>query len=191
MAFHRFFAIIFSLFFAFTNSLFASPIVTSVSPNFGETVGGHSVDIIGSGFTGVIAVNFGSIPATSFSKVDDRHIIAIAPPGSVSTVIVSVITESGTSSASSGSYYAYRGSWIVYVVDSLNDNVVPIPVDTNIPGPRIPVGSSPMGIAITPDHASAYVTNLSSSNVSSFHLASGMQESKIKLPTFPKYSNYT
>ena len=48
----------------------------------------------------------------------------------------------------------------VYITSQGTDSVTPIPVATNNPShPPIPVGSNPVGVAITPDGKTAYVTN--------------------------------
>jgi len=47
---------------------------------------------------------------------------------------------------------------VVYVTNDNND-VVPVDTSTNTPGAPIAVGTHPIGIAITPDGATAYVAN--------------------------------
>ncbi|OAA87028.1 cell wall-binding repeat-containing protein [Clostridium coskatii] len=60
-----------------------APSFTSISPNKGAGSGGTSVTIIGTFFNGATAVNFGDIPATSFSVVSDTEITAIVPAAPV------------------------------------------------------------------------------------------------------------
>jgi hypothetical protein len=83
------------------------PTVTSVSPNSGPTTGGTPVTVAGSNFTGATSVKFGSINATSFTVISATQISAIAPPGSLGTVDVTVKTPSGTSANSSADQYRY------------------------------------------------------------------------------------
>lgn len=71
------------------------PGYTSVSPSSGPASGGTSVTFIGSNFTNASQVNFGNVPATSFSVDDDQTITAIAPPGT-GTVDVVVYNATGT-----------------------------------------------------------------------------------------------
>ena len=71
--------------------------LSSVSPNQGPTTGGTSVTITGVGFTGVTAVHFGTVPATSFHFVSDTTITAVSPPGT-GRVAVNVTTPAGTTS---------------------------------------------------------------------------------------------
>jgi YVTN family beta-propeller protein len=59
----------------------------------------------------------------------------------------------------------------VYVSNQSSNNVTPIAVATNTPGPPIPVGIGPAGVAVTPDGATAYVTNFSSNNVTPIAVA--------------------
>lgn len=140
-------------------ALFGAPVITSLSPNHGPIAGGNAVRVMGSGFTGATAVDFGKTPATSFNVVDDKNITAIAPANFVSTLNVSVTTGSGTSPASAGSYYASQGNWMVYVTNSGNDNVTPIDTSTNTAGTPIACGHIPVGIAISPDGSTIYVCN--------------------------------
>jgi hypothetical protein len=94
------------------------PTVTSLFPDSGSVVGGNLVQITGSGFTGVTAVDFGSIPAASYTVESPTLINAIAPTtvtastptGSAGTVDVTVTNSVGTSSASAGDQYTYLAS---------------------------------------------------------------------------------
>ena len=78
----------------------ALPVVTSISPAIGSTLGGTSVTITGSGFTGATAVDFGTIPATDVIVVDDNTITATTPADERGTVFVTVTTSGGTSANS-------------------------------------------------------------------------------------------
>ena len=71
----------------------SSPVVNSVSPLSGPV--GSVVTILGSNFTGTTAVNFGGVPASSFTVVSGSRITATVPAGAV-TGLVSVTTGSGT-----------------------------------------------------------------------------------------------
>ena len=53
-----------------------------MTPSSGTTLGGTSVTITGSGFTGITEVDFGSSLATNVTFVDDTTIMANSPPGS-------------------------------------------------------------------------------------------------------------
>jgi len=55
---------------------------------------GSTVDILGTGFTGATAVNFGAVPATSFKIVNNTFITAVVPPTAI-TGLVSVTTTTG------------------------------------------------------------------------------------------------
>ena len=70
-------------------------------------------------------------------------------------------------SAASGS-----GGTFAYVANGASDNVSVIDVATNtVVGSPIPVGDTPLGIAITPDGTTAYVANFASNNVSVIDVA--------------------
>jgi hypothetical protein len=73
----------------------SSPTVTGVNPR--SALVGQTVVISGSGFSaGVTAVNFGSVPATSFSVVSDSQINAVVPFEG-GTVDITVTNSGGTS----------------------------------------------------------------------------------------------
>lgn len=96
----------------------APPTVTSLFPGSGSVVGGNLVQITGSGFTGVTAVDFGSLPAASYTVESPNLINAIAPTtvaastptGSPGTVDVTVTNLAGASSTSAGDQYTYLAS---------------------------------------------------------------------------------
>ena len=85
------------------------PTVTSLTPAAGATAGGNSVVITGTGFTGVTAVEFGTIDATSYVVDSPTQITAVAPAGTAGTKVdVTVTTPAGTSPTSgSGDDYTY------------------------------------------------------------------------------------
>jgi hypothetical protein len=72
------------------------PTVTSISPNFGPSVGGTAVTITGSAFTGTTAVTIGGIAATGVVVVDDNHITATTAAHAAGVVNVAVTTPIGT-----------------------------------------------------------------------------------------------
>jgi len=86
----------------------AVPTVTGVSATSGYTVGGDSVTITGTNFTGATQVKFGSILATSFSVTSATSITATAPAEVAATVDVTVVTYAGTSSTGSLDHYTYN-----------------------------------------------------------------------------------
>ncbi|MGD0081318.1 MAG: IPT/TIG domain-containing protein, partial [Methanoregula sp.] len=84
----------------------APPIVTGISPANGTILGGTSVSISGTAFTGVTAVKFGSTPATSYTFNNDTSITTIAPAGN-GTIDITVITPGGTSATSAAGKFTY------------------------------------------------------------------------------------
>ncbi|MEU9238460.1 IPT/TIG domain-containing protein, partial [Streptomyces sp. NPDC048385] len=70
----------------------------------------------GSGLTGATAVKFGTTDATSFTVIGDTAVRAVAPPGT-GTVLVTVVTPSGTSNGVAYTYTTVRPT-IVAVVPS-------------------------------------------------------------------------
>jgi hypothetical protein len=84
-----------------------APQVTAISPASGSALGGDSVTITGSGFTGATAVDFGSVSA-QMTVDSDTEITATSPPGN-GTVDVTVVTAAGTSSTSPSDQFGYQG----------------------------------------------------------------------------------
>ena len=94
---------------------FPLPAVTGVSPSSGPIVGGNTVTVTGSGFTGASAVSFETVPATSFTVNSDTSITATVPAGRAGFfplvgVIddVTVTTPGGTSATSAADQYTYE-----------------------------------------------------------------------------------
>jgi hypothetical protein len=83
-----------------------APTVSGLSPNAGLAVGGTSVAITGSGFTGATTVSFGASSAASFTVANDASITATSPAGS-GTVDVTVTTSGGTSATSAADGFTY------------------------------------------------------------------------------------
>ncbi|MGA2259786.1 MAG: IPT/TIG domain-containing protein, partial [Thermoguttaceae bacterium] len=81
--------------------------VTGVTPTTGPSVGGTTVTIIGTGFTGAMLVAFGSFAASSFTVNSDTQITATSPAELAGTVDVTVVTPSGISRVSSADTFAY------------------------------------------------------------------------------------
>lgn len=145
-------------------TLFGSPVVTSVNPYFGSSAGGTVVFITGSGFTGVTTVNFGTTPA-AFVFNSDSSITAISPAHTPEVISVTVTTPSGSSPSTPSSYFVYQGDWQVIVNDRLDASATVIDTITNTVVATIPTGSQPTSVQITPDGTKAYVVNRLSNNI--------------------------
>ncbi len=79
------------------------PNITGISPSSGALVGGTSVTITGTNFTGATSVTFGGLRATSFNVLNSTTITCIAPARSAGAVGIIVTTEDGPS----GEYSSY------------------------------------------------------------------------------------
>ena len=84
------------------------PTVSAVSPTSGPTVGGGTVTITGTNFTGTTAVNFGTNPATTYTVNSSSSITATAPAGTAGTIDVTVATPGGTSATSTADQFSYN-----------------------------------------------------------------------------------
>jgi YVTN family beta-propeller protein len=77
------------------------------------------------------------------------------------------------------------GSPFVYVANSNSNTVSVIDVATNILVATVPVGTQPLGVAITPNSAYAYVTNGGGNSVSVIKTASNSVTATISVGTTP------
>jgi len=83
------------------------PSVTAVAPRRGATAGGTTVTIVGASFEGATSVAFGTKSATHFTVTSPSSITAVAPPGALGTVNVTVTTAAGTSAPGSADLFTY------------------------------------------------------------------------------------
>jgi len=83
-----------------------APTVSSLAPASGPPAGGTAVTITGTNFTGATSVQFGGVPATSFT-VDSATQITATSPAATGTIDVTVTTSAGTSAASLQGEFAY------------------------------------------------------------------------------------
>jgi hypothetical protein len=90
----------------FTYNPASQPTVTSLSLTSGSPAGGDVIDIIGSYFTGVTGVQFGTV-AAAFTFHTDSWITATVPPQAQGTVDVRVTTTRDISATGSGDQYTY------------------------------------------------------------------------------------
>ncbi|MEU5237939.1 IPT/TIG domain-containing protein [Streptomyces lydicus] len=88
----------------------SAPTVSDLSPHLGPATGGNTVTVFGTNLTLTSAVTFGGNPATGIIVVSDSQLTVTAPAGS-GTVVVTVTTPGGTSTAATGNpYYTYLGA---------------------------------------------------------------------------------
>jgi hypothetical protein len=91
----------------FTYVAAAAPVVSQVAPSGGPTAGGSVVTIVGRGFQGATAIDFGGLAGWNFDVISDSVIVATAPAEAAGTVDVTVTTDGGTSATSSADHYTY------------------------------------------------------------------------------------
>jgi hypothetical protein len=77
-------------------TLIGIPTITSIDTPSGGINGNTDIIITGTNLKYIIDITFGGIPAFIFGEIDDTHCLAITPPGSAGTVILKIITESGS-----------------------------------------------------------------------------------------------
>jgi IPT/TIG domain len=79
------------------HTVMAVPTITSLNPSSGTTVGGNSVVIKGTNFTGTTAVTFDLLPATPFTVDSPTQITATAPAHAAGAAPVVVTNGDGPS----------------------------------------------------------------------------------------------
>lgn len=87
----------------------AAPTVLSLSDTSGPAAGGELVTITGTGFIGVIDVEFDSVNATDYEVVNANTIVAVAPAHAAGAAVVSVTNATGesTMTPNAGNTYTY------------------------------------------------------------------------------------
>jgi hypothetical protein len=97
---------------------YVTPTVTGVSPSSGPALGGTTVTITGTDFTGATEVQFYPAAATSFTVVSSTEIAAVTPARVPGTYYIIVTTPDGTNLASSGGAFTYIGPMVTFVSPS-------------------------------------------------------------------------
>jgi hypothetical protein len=82
------------------------PTVTRISPASGTAFGGTIVTITGSGFSGNVSVQFGTVRAPAMTVNSSSQITATSPAGT-GTVDITVSNPAGTSATSTADRFAY------------------------------------------------------------------------------------
>src|SRR5262249_19306468 len=94
---------------AFNADVVGHPGVTVLSPASGPATGGTTVTIAGQELSGATAVAFGPKRAASFAPASNNAILAVAPPGRVGPVDVTVTSPGGQSATTAGDRFTYTG----------------------------------------------------------------------------------
>jgi hypothetical protein len=77
------------------------PTVAAVNPNSGTTLGGTSITITGTNFTGATSITVGGVLCTAVTVVNSTTATCTTPPGTAGTASVLVTTPGGTNAANS------------------------------------------------------------------------------------------
>lgn len=94
-----------------------APTISSLDPTSGPTVGGTSVTITGTNFTGLSgasAVTFGGTDATDYNVNSSTQITATAPAHSAGTVQVQVTAAGGSTSNTATDDYTYVAAGVTW-----------------------------------------------------------------------------
>jgi len=88
---------------------YIAPSITGVSNAIGPTTGGTRVHISGTGLAGATSVTFGGVKSRSFSvRHNGTLLVAVAPPGTASTVQINVVTPGGSTTSRGGGSFTYQ-----------------------------------------------------------------------------------
>ena len=126
------------------------PVLTARTPAAGPTAGGNTVVLTGSGLATATSVRFGAVNA-SFTVVSDTQITAVAPPGAVGSVTITVTTPGGVSN---GVAYAYRPVPVLTAVApnaSGADTIVTLTGSGLTSAAQVLFGAVPAGFAAVSD----------------------------------------
>lgn len=83
------------------------PTVTSISPSLGTSVGGTTVSVTGTGFSGSSTVTFGAVAGLNVQVVDSAHLTVVSPSTAAGAVDVTVTTLGGTSATSTSDTFTF------------------------------------------------------------------------------------
>jgi formylglycine-generating enzyme required for sulfatase activity len=84
---------------------FSPPTIATVSPNVGPSIGGTTITITGTNFTGATSVKIGTKVATGLVVVNPTTITAVTPVNTTGPKSVSVTTPGGTATLTNGYTY--------------------------------------------------------------------------------------
>ncbi len=92
------------------NFVVLPPVVSAISPAFGQVGGGTRVTITGTNLLGATEVDFGGVPGTIVAPLDAAtQIVASSPPGSAGVAVdVTVVTAAGRSATSAADDFTYE-----------------------------------------------------------------------------------
>ena len=123
-----------------------APVVSSVSPNAGSTVGGQTATITGSNLSGATKVHFGSALATNVTVVSASQLTATVPAHAAGTVNVTVTSNLGTGATTSTDHYTYDPPPTVSSISPTTGpkgTVVIVNGTGFVPGAKVAFGTSP------------------------------------------------
>jgi hypothetical protein len=82
-----------------------APTITTVAPSLGSALGGTTVTITGTNFTGASAATFGGTAVTSLTVISAAQVRVTTPAHAAGTVDVAVTTPGGTTTKTAGYTY--------------------------------------------------------------------------------------
>ena len=180
------------------------PTVSAISPDVGSTIGGTTVAVTGTSFTGATAVKFGNTAASSFTVNSATSITATAPAESAGNVYVYVTNSVGTSVANPANQYTYiappvvtgispasstyLGGTTVTITGTGFANITAVYFGA-VPAASFTVNSSTQIAAVTPAESAATVDiTVISSVVGSSATSAADQHTFLSLPTLSSIS---
>ncbi|MGE5594757.1 MAG: Calx-beta domain-containing protein [Hyphomicrobiales bacterium] len=107
----------------------AGPVLTGISPSSGEADGSPATiaTVTGQNLVNVIAVNFGSVPATNWTESPGgTSLTVVVPPQAAGTVYVTVTTTAGTSPVTANAQFTYIGAVAGPVITGISPSSTPV-----------------------------------------------------------------
>ena len=137
-----------------------APTVTAITPNAGPAIGGTSVTITGTGFSGTSSaggVKFGAINATSYTVNSATSITAISPAGT-GAVDVTVTNNGFTSATSAADQFSYNAAPSVTAISPTSGPAAG-GTSVTITGSGFSGTTGPAGVRFGSTNAASYVVN--------------------------------
>lgn len=137
-----------------TNFTSTCPTITAINP-VNQTCGNSSLEIIGTGFTGVTDVKIAGIPVVSFI-VNSTTSISAQVTGTTTAGRVTVTTAIGTAQSLQTFTIGSATSSLAYITNNSGSLTV-VNTETNSVVANIPTGTGTYALAFSPDANYAYV----------------------------------
>jgi len=164
-----------------TNDCSGNPISATVLVNPTPDVNPPADQTLCNGDSSSTIIFSGSVSGTIFNWTNDNPSIGLAASGigdiasftatnTTNAPLVATVTVTPTSPGANG---------VAYIPNANVNNVAVLDIATGMITATIPVGTTPFGVAITPDGSHVYITNFTSNNISVINTSTNMVDATI------------